>query len=221
MLRMRAMAKKPTPKAGTKRTKPPTSDEFSEAIVVPFRGMPRDPTSDPSGKAPSVEDLMRDAAARQIEKLNRLAVYHGIDMSSPYGWPLLALQLANSSHPGFRLVYDDWQARYFHSLYGFTPLFPLKARSPGAISRSAKGWRSASKLLRPEFLALMVHRARNCNLSDEKICEIIVKSADEEMKLRKNQPERMRRTATLVRRLSKGRKLLGKQRPATGKKTGV
>jgi hypothetical protein len=218
---MRAMARKPNPRAGAKGTKPQICDEFSEPIVVPFRGMFRDPATDPSWEAPSVEDLMRDAAARQIEKLNRLAACLGIDLSGPYGWPLLALRIANECHPGFKLVYDDWQARYFHSLHGFTPLFPLKGKSPRVISSVASEWQSVSKLLQPEFLALLVHGTKHGKLSDEKICEILVKAFDPNMTLRKNQVEKRERTATLVRRLSEGRKLLGKQRPATSEKTGV
>jgi hypothetical protein len=135
----------------------PISDEFSEPIVIPFKGMFSDPAgdsesiehflSDPTGDrslaAPSAQDLIRDGTARQIEKLP------------------------------------------------------------------------------PEFLALLISSGRKNGKSEEEICEAFVESADPKMKQRMHQKEKSRRTATLVRRLSEGRKRLGKQRPMTGKKTRI
>ena len=208
------------------------ADEFDEPIVVPFRGMYRvaadDPpfrsmfavaADDPPADSPTAEELRRDGYERQLEKLKRLGDRYGIDLNDPDGWPLLALRIAHYYHPGFRLVYDDWKAYCFHSLWGFTPCFPLKGKSPKQIG-SEYNWTTVSKLLTPECLALLVH-GRHSKRSDKKICELLVVAADEKMKIRKNQPEKKERTATLVRRLSEGRKRLKSQQHTTGKKTHV
>jgi hypothetical protein len=240
---MRAMVKRPV------REKKPASgenvdphkaiaDEFDEPIVVPFRGMFKVAADEPSSDAPTAEglwrpspdaptaadaptaeELRRDGTVRQLEKLKRLGDRYGIDLNDPDGWQLLALRIAHYYHPGFKLVYDDWKAYYFHSLWGFTPCFPLKGKSPKPIE-SEYNWTTVSKLLQPEFLALLVN-GRHSKRSDERICEILVVAADEKMKMRKNQLEKAKRTATLVRRLSEGRKRLKSQQHTTGKKTHV
>jgi hypothetical protein len=201
------------------------ADEFNEPIVVPFRGMFKaaghEPfqsmfavaADEPSSDAPTAEELLRDGAERQLEKLKRLGDHFGIDLSASDGWQLLALRIANYYHPGFKLVYDDWQAYYFQSLWGFTPCFPLKGKSPKRIG-SEYNWTTVSKLLQPECLALLVN-GRHSKRSDERICEHLVVSADEKMKIRKNRPEKARRTATLIRRLSDGRKRLKNQQHTT------
>jgi hypothetical protein len=203
--------------AGTVAKKPQTkaSGELNETIVVPFMGMFKDPAGKPTphtmsgnapGDEPSVDDLLRVAASAQLEKLRRLADHYGIDRSGPEGWGLqLALQIAIEHHPGFEVVYDDWRARLFHSLHGFTPLFELKGKKPKKISDS-KSWASVSKFLQPEVLALLVSRDRKSNLTDEQICEKLVIGADKTMGKRMNQLQKRQRTATLIRRLSEGRK---------------
>ena len=207
------------------------ADEFDEPIVVPFRGMFKaaghEPfrsmfavaADEPSAAAPTSEELWRDGAVRQLEKLKRLGDRYGIDLSAPDGWQLLALRIASYYRPGFKLVYDDWQAYYFQSLWGFTPCFPLKGKSSKPIG-SEYNWTTVSKLLQPETLALLVN-GRHSNHSDEKICEMLVMAADEKMQKRTNRPEKAKRTATLVRRLSEGRKRLKSQQHTTGKKTHV
>ena len=214
------------------------ADEFDEPIVVPFRGMFKvaadeassdartaeelwRPTSDAptAADAPTVEELWRDGAERQLEKLKRLGDRLGIDLSDSDGWQLLALRIVHYYHPGFKLVYDDWKAYYFHRLWGFTPWFRLKGKSPKPIE-SGHNWTELSKFLTPEYLALLVH-GRHLNRSDEEICERLVKAADEKMKSRTNRLEKAKRTATLVRRLSEGRKRLKSQQHTTGKKTHV
>jgi hypothetical protein len=190
-------------------------DEFNEPIVVPFRGMFKDPAGkptpptmleSPAGDEPTVEDLLRDGESRRLEKLQRLADHYGIDRSGAAGWGLhLALRIATEHHPAFKVVYDDWQARYYHRLHGFTPLYELKGKSPKKISEEY-GWVSKSKLLQPEVLAMLISRNRISNKTDEQLCEGLVVAADKEMQLRKNRLEKNRRTATLIRRLTEGRK---------------
>ena len=204
--------KKPKAKAASAM-----SDEFNEPIVVPFRGMFKDPAGkstpptmlgSPVGDEPTVEDLLRDGESRRLEKLQRLADHYGIDRSGAAGWGLyLALRIATEHHPGFKVVYDDWQARQFHRLHGFTPLYDLKGKRPKKLPEEY-GWASISKFLQPEFLASLISRNRKSNLTDEQICEGLVIAADEEMKLRRNHLEKARRTATLIRRLTEGRKRL-------------
>lgn len=191
-------------------------DEFNEPITVPFRGMFKDstkesipPPKDSIGNELTMEDLIHDSGSRRIEKLLRLADHYGIDRSGPAGWGLhLALLIAMEHHPGFEVVYDDWKARIFHRLYGFTPLYELKGKSPKRIFDKELGWASASKHFQPEFLAMLISRNRISKKTDEQICEELVIAADEEMKLRTNHLEKRRRTATLVRRLTEGRKRL-------------
>jgi hypothetical protein len=55
---------------------------------------------------------------------------------------------------------------------------------------------------------MLISRNRISKKTDEQLCEMLVIAADEEMKLRKNHLEKTRRTATLVRRLTEGRKRL-------------
>ena len=191
------------------------SEEFNEPIVVPFRGMFKDPAGkstpptmlgSPVGDEPTVEDLLRDGESRRLEKLQRLADHYGINRSGAAGWGLyLALRIATEHHPGFKVVYDDWQARLFHRLHGFTPLFEVKGKKPKKISDSDLSWASVSKFLQPEVLALLVGRDRKSNLTDKQICEKLVIAADKTMGKRMNQLQKRRRTATLIRRLSEGR----------------
>jgi hypothetical protein len=192
------------------------ADEFNEPIVVSFRGMFKDPAgkSTPlamqgsfTGDEPTVDDLLRDSRSKQIEKLTRLADHYGLDRSGPEGWGLhLALRIATEHHPGFRVVYDDWPARLFFRLYGFTPLYPLKGKDPKIIRSNECGWARLSKILQPEMLAMLVKLFKKKDMTNEQICEMFVLTADEKMKQRKNLLERKRRTATLIRRLTEGQK---------------
>lgn len=218
------MGKKPKDKAITA-----TPDEFSEPIVVPFRGMFKNPDGTPDplpllgpdhpSDKPTVEELLRDGASRQIEKLLRLADHYGIDQSVPDWGLYLALRVAIDHHPGFRLVYDDEQARIFHSLYGFTPVFELKGKPPRRTNFAQTGWAALSKLLQPEFLAMLVSPNRKSRLSDLEICEHLVKAADPEMQKTKNKREADSHAATLNRRLTEGRGKKKKQELPSGKKT--
>jgi hypothetical protein len=220
---MRAMAKK-----SSRKIEPPeVADEFSEPITIPFRGMFHDPATGIPGRgmfgqpstSVSAQDLMRDAAARQVQKLHKLGAKYGCDLTTIDGWQQLCLRIASDYHPGFKVECDDWQVRYFHMLYGFTPMFPLKGNCPRTIPHSQKGWPAASKLLQPELLALMIGTERQIELSEERICEAFVESADDQMKKRMYQSEKSQRTATLVRRLSEGRNRQLKQKLGSGKKT--
>lgn len=194
-----------------------TPDEFNDPIVVPFRGMPKNPDGtsnqtsllfpDPPDNEPTVDDLLRDGASRQIEKLLRLAEHYGIDQSLP-NWGLhLALRIAVDHHAGFRLVYDDELARMFYRLHGFTPIFDLKGKPQSRIRPGEKGWAAASKLLTPELLSFF----GGSKLTDREICEVLVKAANSEMAKRKNKRVANSRAATLNRRLTEGRRKKRKQ----------
>ncbi|MGO9768999.1 MAG: hypothetical protein ACLPSW_05475 [Roseiarcus sp.] len=204
-----------------------TPDEFNEPIVVPFRGMPKNPDGtsnqtslllpDPPGNDPSNEDLCRDGVSRQIEKLLRLGEHYGIDQSLP-NWGLhLALRIAVDHHPGFRIVYDDELARMFYRLHGFTPIFDLKGKPPSRITPGEKGWAALSKLLTPEILSFF----GSSKFTDREICEALVKAADPKMAMRKNKRVADSRAATLNRRLTEGRRKKQKQKLPAGKKTDV
>jgi hypothetical protein len=197
------------------------TDEFNEPIVVPFRGMFKSPDGTPSppsllGRAfglppsdePTVNDLVFDGLLRRFAKLLRLAQHHNIDDLSGPGGLHLALRIAMDYHPGFKLVYDDPMARLFHRLHGFTPIYPLKGNAPQELSGTDRGWPHISKILIPETLAMLIPRDRKSKLTDRELCELFVVAADEEMKKRKNLLTKNQRTATLVRRLTKGRKHL-------------
>jgi hypothetical protein len=204
-----------------------TPDEFNEPIIVPFRGMPKNPDGtsnqtsrllpDPPGDDPSDEDLCRDGASRQIEKLLRLAEHYGIDQSLA-NWGLhLALRIAVDHHPGFRLVYDDELARMFYRLHGFTPIFDLKGKPPRRIKPGENGWAAVSKLLTPELLSFF----GSSKLTDREICEVLVKATDSEMAKRKNKRVADSRAATLNRRLTEGRGKKRKQELPSGKKSDI
>jgi hypothetical protein len=199
----------------TKRNDPSAAaNEFSEPIIIPFQGMIKTANGNSapytflgSSDQPTLQDLMFEGFTRQVEKLFRLARYHGLDVSNSAHCIVLALRVALDHHPGFKVVYDDDSARTFYRLYGFTPVYPLKGKKPKVFSETDHGWPRFSKLLTPELLAMLMPRGRKRILTIEEICEAFVVAADEKMKLRTNQLTRNQRTATLVRRVTKGRNL--------------
>lgn len=203
-------------------------EDFEQPIVVPFRGMPgrTEPTllgPDQPIQAPSVEDLVREASAARMAKLLSLADRLGFDLKRPEAGLFLALRIATDYHPGFRVVYDEANARTFHKLFGFTPIHELKGRPP----RLAKPDDNILKLLEPEFLAMLIPRP-STKKTDLEICEDFVKAADPEMGKRKNAKEMDRRAATLNRKLTEGRRQIRKraeteknQTIASGKKSDI
>jgi hypothetical protein len=196
--------------------------ELTNPIIVPFRGMLKEhrgePTSttmlgDPIWTQVTAENLIREGAIKQMEKLLRLADLYGIDRSGPAGWGFyLALRIATGHLSGFRVVYDDWQARQFYRLHGWTPVYPLRGKSPRSIRNMEYGWAWTSKFLQPEMLAMLFSADRKAKHTTAKeFCEAIVIAADDEMKKRKNRREKESRIATLIRRLTEGRKRLNQK----------
>ena len=181
------------------------SDALEEPIVVPFRGADEG----------ACKQWASDVATARIAKLKLIAERYGINIDDPNAGLELALRIAIDNHPGFRIVYDDWQARTFHRLFGDTPFCPLKGRGPEHIgNRKIWGKDEFLDLLEPELLALLIAPAENREnkATDSKICETFVKAADPVMEKLKHGRERDSRTATLIRRLTKGRSIRSKNK---------
>jgi hypothetical protein len=151
----------------------------------------------------------------RIEKLYRLAKHYGIRLDSNPGWgEQLAFCLAIDFHPGFKLVYDDWHVRAFKTLYGFTPLLPMKEGDKPRHRRKGTGW---APELSPEVFATFVDwlkagfKIKGKKFTDRKACELAAVSFDSSLEKRDQQGEKKRRVDLLIRRLSKGRQLLIKK----------
>lgn len=191
-----AMLKKP--KKATGRARKEWPGDIGQPIVVPFRGMP------------DGNNFPLDGLQERFQKLIRLADHYGINRGGDPGWGLLlAYQIASDLHPGFELVYNDWQATAFKSLYGLTPLHRLREGARPGHRPKGSGW---AALFAPEVVALWVDtlskiaKKKGKKISEKKICELIAISVDPDLEKRANQSEKEKRVATLIRRLSEGRK---------------
>ena len=210
------------PKIPTTPTPKEWPGDLGQPIVVPFRGMPGstiwwwnapdNPQAENNPKHGVTPAAYLDGLAERVGKLNQLADHYGIDRNGDPGWGfLLAYKIAcDLNHPGFELVYDHWTATVFKNLFGFTPFFPTKeGDSPRHRPKGAGAW---APMFVPELVALLVDtfrpgiRLENKEINDEKMCEWLAISIDPRLADRSRRPEKKRRVATLIRRLSEGRK---------------
>jgi hypothetical protein len=199
--------------------------DLGQPIVVPFRGMPgyRSWVSMLEGKPEDIDPsspeyvshfaiIARDGLAERIEKLFRLADHYKIERKGDPGWGfMLAFALACDLHPGFQPVYDDWQATYFKTIFGFTPVYRTKEVDDPPHRRKGTGW---APMYSPEMLAILVDtfgkELKERGISDERFCELIAISVDPDLEKPSRRSEKTSKALTLVGRLSKGRKLLKK-----------
>ncbi len=199
-------------------------DALDEPVVVPFRGdgwkYPSLLDGDPPDAQPvaderAIEQLASDVATARIAKLRLLAERYGINIDDPNAGLELALRIAIDHHPGFKVVYDDWQARMVHRLHGATPFHPLRGAAPKQIeNKKNRGEDKSSDFFEPELLAIMIppKENRKSKKADRELCEAFVKAADPEMNKRKNAKIADSRAETLNRRLTEGRRRLSKNK---------
>ena len=198
--------------------------DLGQPIVVQYRGMP-DKSDRPvwwpgsvdsqtpatPSTSPEYEAIAAEVSTKTLRKLLRLADHYGIEQKGDPGWGLaLACAIARDLHPGFQLVYDDWKATLFKMQYGFTPLYPTKEVDNPAHRKKGTGW---APTLVPELLALLadplvknIKRKYDAGFSDKQFCEIMAISFDPGLKKPSRWKEKQRRTATLIRRLTEGRR---------------
>jgi len=153
---------------------------------------------------------VKEAQPAIIEKLERLADHYGIERSGEAGWGfLLAYRIACDLHPGFKLVYRHWHAAVFKALHGFAPLFPTEEGDNPGHRPKGSGW---APMFVPEAVALCVDVIREIaerkvkKITDEKCCELIVLSVDPGLAKPTKRLEKKKKIATLIRRLSEGRR---------------
>jgi hypothetical protein len=107
------------------------------------------------------------------------------------------------------LIYDHWHATVFKELYGFTPLHQTKEGDNPRHRPKSTGW---APMFVPELIALLADtigksvKLKYKKFTDEKFCELIAVSIDPHLAKRGNQAEMKKKIATLIRRLSEGRR---------------
>jgi hypothetical protein len=175
--------------------------KLGEPITISFRNIRPAYPKDAEG---FVRQAIWLGLLEQLKKLSLLVDHYGFKQEDPDRWLWLAFHLARDLHPGFRIVYDDWLARSFKALWGFTPVFPMKDENPSHRA-TGTGW---APTLMPEVVALLVDTLKPViKRNDEEIVEMLAVFFDRDLKKPSKKSEKERRVATLKRRLSKGRKM--------------
>jgi hypothetical protein len=146
----------------------------------------------------------QDVRQKQLAKLYLLADYYKIKSHDNPGWEIqLALQLASELHSGFRVVYDDSRVTLRNRRGANLPT--LEGCRPRNRRPKGTGW---APELSPDFLAWRRDdpEVKNSRISDEKYCEDTAKAFDRDLAKLSQVATLKKRTATLIRRLSTGRK---------------
>jgi hypothetical protein len=216
------MAKKS--KSTTSRAGKEWPGDLGLPIVVQYRGMPGQSdrpvwwrgsvdsqTPAPPSTSPEYEAIAWEVSTKGFRKLLRLADHYGIERKGDPGWGLaLAYAIARDLHPGFQMVYDDWKATLFKMQYGSTPLYPTKEVDNPAHRKKGTGW---APTLVPELLALLadtfgknIKQRCDAGFSNKRFCEIMAISFDPGLQKPSRWKDKQRRTATLIRRLTEGRR---------------
>jgi hypothetical protein len=170
--------------------------DLGKPIVIPFRM-----TSNPEDQHRPTIHL--DGLTETLHKLMRLADHYGIKREGDAGWGLLlAVQIARDLHPGFQLVYDDLRATLLNRRCG-TNLPTVEGLHPHPRPKGT-GW---APDFPPETIALFADSfGKKLGWTDKKFCELIAYSVEPRLEKRGQLTERNKKVATLIRRLSQGRR---------------